>query len=79
MAYAHQGIPFKPIVGLQPAGAPAASAVVNPVDLGGPQRPATLTKGAIQALEAIEKKARALGAGADKQTMLAPAASGPAN
>jgi penicillin-binding protein 1A len=81
MAYAHQGVPLKPIVGLAPqtpAPAAAASAAVSAVDLGGPQRPATLTKGAVQALQAIEKKARTAGAGTGRQSMLAPAAAGAA-
>jgi penicillin-binding protein 1A len=76
MAYAHQGIPLKPIVGLTPDGgaaAAAAAATVSSSDLGGPERPATLSKGAVQALESIEKKARSSVA-PDKQSMLAPAA-----
>lgn len=75
MAYAHQGIPLKPIVGLKPAAKPdvaaANAAAVKTLELGGPQRPATLTKGAVQALESIEKKAKAAGVG--KQSMVAPA------
>ncbi|MGJ0508422.1 MAG: transglycosylase domain-containing protein [Methylocystis sp.] len=75
MAYAHQGVPLKPIVGLKPEAKPEVAAAnagaVKTLELGGPQRPATLTKGAVQALESIEKKARAAGGG--KQSMLAPA------
>ena len=71
MAYAHQGVPLKPIVGLKPAVAPDATAAANglkPLELGAPQRPATLTKGAVQALEAIEKKAKSAAPG--KQSLL---------
>jgi penicillin-binding protein 1A len=74
MAYAHQGVPLKPIVGLKPEAKPdvaaASGAAVKQLELGGPQRPATLTKSAVQALDSIEKKAKA--AGGDKQSMLAP-------
>jgi penicillin-binding protein 1A len=74
MAYAHQGVPLKPIVGLKPEAKPdvaaANGAAVKQLELGGPQRPATLTKSAVQALDSIEKKAKA--AGGDKQSMLAP-------
>jgi penicillin-binding protein 1A len=77
MAYALQGIPLKPIVGLKPEARPAVAAAngaaTPSLDLGGPQRPATLTKGAVQALESIEKKAKATSA-PGKQTMLEPAA-----
>ncbi|CAJ0851877.1 penicillin-binding protein 1A [freshwater sediment metagenome] len=74
MAYAHQGVPLKPIVGLKPEAKPDVAAAnggaVKQLELGGPQRPATLTKSAVQALDSIEKKAKA--AVADKQSMLAP-------
>ena len=55
MAYAHQGVPLKPIVGLKPEAKPDVAAAnggaVKQLELGGPQRPATLTKSAVQALE----------------------------
>ncbi|MGE5369091.1 MAG: transglycosylase domain-containing protein [Chloroflexota bacterium] len=74
MAYAHQGVPLKPIVGLKPEAKPDVAAAnggaVKQLELGGPQRPATLTKSAVQALDSIEKKAKA--AVGDKQSMLAP-------
>ncbi len=74
MAYAHQGVPLKPIVGLKPESKPDVAAAnggaVKQLELGGPQRPATLTKSAVQALDSIEKKAKA--AVGDKQSMLAP-------
>jgi len=66
MAYAHQGIPLKPIVGLKPepkAAGVAAANGVKPLELGAPQRPATLSKGAIQALESIQLKIKTIGAG----------------
>jgi len=67
MAYAHQGAQLKPIVGMGPA-APAAATVaattgagVKVLELGAPQRPATLSKGAIDALGAIDTKIRDVG------------------
>ncbi len=67
MAYAHQGATLKPIVGLKPdpAGATAAANanVVKPLELGAPQRPATLSKGAIEALDAIQLKIKTIGGG----------------
>lgn len=75
MAYAHQGVPLKPIVGLRPEAKPevaAANAPAKTLELGGPQRPATLTKEAVQALDSIEKKAKAA-VGGGKQSMLPPA------
>jgi penicillin-binding protein 1A len=72
MAYAHQGATLKPIVGLKPdpksATAVANANVVKPIELGAPQRPATLSKGAIQALESIQTKIKAVGG--DKQSAL---------
>lgn len=63
MAYAHQGIPIKPIVGLKPAegAAQTATAGVKPLELGAPQRPATLSKGAVEALDSIQMKIRTIG------------------
>lgn len=77
MAYAHQGVALKPIVGLKldPHAAPEASASAGAVpvlELGAPQRPATLSKGAIEALQSIETKIKTIGGG--KQSALeAPA------
>jgi penicillin-binding protein 1A len=72
MAYAHQGATLKPIVGLRPdpkgATAAANANVVKPLELGAPQRPATLSKGAIQALESIQTKIKAVSG--DKQSAL---------
>jgi len=72
MAYAHQGAILKPIVGLKPdpKGATAAvnANVVKPLELGAPQRPATLSKGAVQALESLQTKIKAVGG--DKQSAL---------
>jgi penicillin-binding protein 1A len=72
MAYAHQGAILKPIVGLKPdpKGATAAvnANVVKPLELGAPQRPATLSKGAMQALESLQTKIKAVGG--DKQSAL---------
>jgi penicillin-binding protein 1A len=66
MAYAHQGMELKPIVGMVPAApAPAAATAaigVKPLELGAPQKPATLSKGAIEALDAIEMKIKSIGA-----------------
>jgi penicillin-binding protein 1A len=77
MAYAHQGVALKPIVGLTPQAKPEAATVsangAKPLELGGaPQRPATLSKGAAQALESIEKKARSATAG-KQSSLYAPA------
>jgi penicillin-binding protein 1A len=67
MAYAHQGVPLKPIVGLprEDRGGPATAANApggsTIVDLGGaPQRPATLSAGSVRALGAIEAHVRAV-------------------
>ncbi len=72
MAYALQGVPMKPIAGLKPEPRPevasANGAAVKALDLGAPQRPATLSKGAVDALESIERKAKATAAG--KQSAL---------
>ena len=72
MAYAHQGAILKPIVGLKPdpkrATAAANANVVKPLELGAPQRPATLSKGAMQALESLQTKIKAVGG--DKQSAL---------
>jgi penicillin-binding protein 1A len=63
IAYALQGVPVTPIVGLRPptpvAGAPAAAVSAEP---GQPQRPGMLSKAALQAIEAIQSKLRALDA-----------------
>jgi penicillin-binding protein 1A len=68
MAYAHQGMTIKPIVGLAPAPAPAAptptlvsTGGAKPAELGGPQRPVTLSKGAVDALDSIQAKMRSVG------------------
>ncbi len=64
MAYAHQGVQLKPIVGMAPplpsdtsanAGTP-----VEALELGAPQRPATLSKGALEALNSIQNKIKSL-------------------
>ena len=76
MAYAHQGVPLKPIVGLKPEAAPVAAAntgAIKPLELGAPQRPATLSKGAVQALESIQMKIKTIG-GAKHGALDAPAA-----
>lgn len=77
MVYAHQGVPLKPIVGLKPEAKPeTASNAANgakALELGAPQRPATLSRDAVQALESIEKKAKSLGAG-KQGSIVAPAA-----
>lgn len=77
MAYAHQGVALKPIVGLKPEAKPEVAAAsangVKPLELGAPQRPATLSKGAVQALESIEKKAKSATAG-KQSSIVAPAA-----
>ena len=66
MAYAHQGVPIKPIVGLTPtpagtAATASAGGEVKTLELGGPQRPAVLSKGAIEALQSIQSKIRSIG------------------
>ena len=67
MAYAHQGVPLKHIVGMAPT--PAEEAAVNagtpikPLELGAPQRPAMLSKGAVDALGSIETKIKTLSLG----------------
>jgi penicillin-binding protein 1A len=70
MAYAHQGVPLKPIVGFRsaPPTAAVAAAAENAPAPNVPLRPGMLSKGALQALESIQKKLRTLGApGADGQ------------
>lgn len=61
IAYALQGVPPTPIVGLRPAAtasaAPSANASASP---GQSQRPGMLSKAALQAIEAIQLKLRAL-------------------
>jgi penicillin-binding protein 1A len=63
MAYALQGVPIKPIVGMAPATPDRAPAVatsgVAPLEPGA-QRPATLSRGAIEALDSIQSKIRAI-------------------
>jgi penicillin-binding protein 1A len=67
MAYAHQGVPLKHIVGM--ASTPAAEAAagagtpIKPLELGAPQRPAMLSKGAVDALGSIETKIKTLSLG----------------
>jgi penicillin-binding protein 1A len=66
MAYAHQGVPLKHIVGMAQAPvaeAAAAGTPIKPLELGAPQRPATLSKGAVEALGSIETKIKALSLG----------------
>ncbi len=67
MAYAHQGVPIKHIVGMAPAPVPEAAAgagtAVKPLELGAPQRPATLSKSAVDALSSIETKIKTLSLG----------------
>jgi penicillin-binding protein 1A len=64
MAYALQGVPIKPIVGMAPSTpgkAPeAAASSVAPLEAGAAQRPATLSRGAIEALDSIQSKIRAI-------------------
>lgn len=73
MAYAHQGVALKPIVGLTPEPAGPAAAAAKTVDLGGPQRPGTLSKDAIQALDSIQMKIKKI-TGAKQSALEAPAA-----
>jgi len=56
---------------LEPAGPAAAAA--KTVDLGGPQRPGTLSKDAIQALDSIQMKIKKI-TGAKQSALEAPAA-----
>ncbi|MCX7899791.1 MAG: penicillin-binding protein, partial [Methylocystis sp.] len=67
MAFAHQGVPPKPIVGLKPEPAPDAPATgavaVKALELGAPQRPGVLSKGAIEALGALQTKIKTIGGG----------------
>ncbi len=74
MAFAHQGVPPKPIVGLKPSAPPAASTpgavAIKPLELGAPQRPAMLSKGAIDALQAIGAKIKTIGSAHGKQGAL---------
>jgi len=61
MAYAHQGIPLKPIVGLRPATQSAPTAALSaPLDANTPARPGTLSKNALQALQSIQAKIKTL-------------------
>ena len=64
MAYAHQGVQLKPIVGMAPALSSDMSAgagtPVKSLELGAPQRPATLSKGALEALDSIHNKIKSL-------------------
>jgi penicillin-binding protein 1A len=63
MAYAHQGLPIKPIVGMAPEPQAQAASEAMPVktlELGAPQRPAALSKGAVEALGAIQAKIQTL-------------------
>jgi penicillin-binding protein 1A len=67
MAYAHQGVPLKHIVGMAPG--PTGDATANigapikTLELGAPQRPAALSKGAVEALGSIESKIKTLSLG----------------
>jgi len=67
MAYAHQGLPIKHIVGMalepQEQALATEAAPVKTLELGAPQRPATLSKGAVEALGAIRTKIETLGGG----------------
>jgi penicillin-binding protein 1A len=67
MAYAHQGVPLKHIVGMAPTpvaeAAAGAGTPIKPLELGAPQRPATLSKGAVDALGSIETKIKTLSLG----------------
>jgi penicillin-binding protein 1A len=64
MAYAHQGVQIKPIVGMTPSAPPQTAAngasAAKPADPGAPQRPSSLSKGAAEALSAIATKAKNL-------------------
>ena len=64
MAYAHQGVQIKPIVGMTPSAPPQTAAndatTAKPADPGAPQRPTSLSKGASEALSAIAAKAKNL-------------------
>ena len=64
MAYAHQGVQIKPIVGMTPSAPPQTAAngasAAKPADPGAPQRPSSLSKGAAEALSAIAAKAKNL-------------------
>jgi len=64
MAYAHQGLPLKPIVGMKPEAPTEATAAngssANAIELGAPARPASLSKGAVEALGAIATKIETL-------------------
>jgi penicillin-binding protein 1A len=64
MAYAHQGVPIKPIVGFRsaPTTQTVAAAAENAPAPNVPLRPGMLSKGALQALESIQKKLRTLDA-----------------
>jgi penicillin-binding protein 1A len=70
MAYAHQGVAVKPIVGMKPeepapsTASTTASAAggVQALPLGAPQRPAVLSRGAVEALESIDAKIKSVGA-----------------
>jgi len=67
MAYAHQGVPLKHIVGMAPGPATEATgsigASIKSLELGAPQRPAALSKGAVDALGSIESKIKTLSLG----------------
>ena len=64
MAYAHQGVQIKPIVGMTPSAPPQTAAndasAAKTADPGALQRPASLSKGAAEALSAIAAKAKNL-------------------
>jgi len=72
MAYAHQGVQIKPIVGMTPSAPPQTAAndasAAKPADPGAPQRPASLSKGAAEALSAIAAKAKNLPPGKGART-----------
>jgi len=80
MAYAHQGVALKPIVGMQPEQKPEVAAADNgaikTLALGAPQRPGTLSKGAAEALGEISGKIKTLamqkGAAIEELPGLAP-------
>jgi penicillin-binding protein 1A len=67
MSYAHQGIEIKPIHGLPPLDAPAATAAAQPKQPAGfeilsPQRPSVLSRRGVEALAGIDDQFRAVAA-----------------
>ncbi|CAN3989690.1 hypothetical protein MCBRY_000510 [Methylocystis bryophila] len=79
MAYAHEGVQLKPIVGMTSSAVQTASkdaGAGKTADVGNLQRPASLSKGAAEALSAIAAKAKnlPLGKGASIMEPALPAA-----